>query len=321
MTTLYAEAVRLKLDTGNQVEAFLRIAPGEGTRPKCLLLHGNPGSLHDFAPLIPRLGRAADIAAIDLPGFGRSARSASNPEALNLDRLAEHAISAANALGWREQIFLLGHSHGGGVAQVAAARFPDRIAGLVLLGTLGATAHASYRLLSLPGASAVARVIGRLLRASALRRVNRVILRNVLSEIFSPEPVPEEWLEHELELLTSRPEILSSMVHCAVGRPCAALLRAAPEIRCPALFIHGSNDAVVPVKFARAIHERMAESGGLTHFYVLQGAGHMLLHHQAAELADIITEHLQAVWPPSHTACARAIGWGDTPDGGSAALG
>src|SRR6185369_5496180 len=294
MTTLYAEAVRLRLGTGTEVEAFVRLGQGQGTRPKCLLLHGNPGSLQDFAAMVPRLGRAADIAAIDLPGFGKSARTAPNPEALNLARLAEHAIAAASALGWREPVFLVGHSHGGGVAQVAAASFPERVAGLVLVGTLGAVAHASYRLLALPGANSVARAMGRSLRATRLARVNRAIVRRVMAVLFAPEPVPEDKLAHELELLASRPQLLSSMVHVALGRPCAELLRAAPGIRCPPLFVHGSDDAVVPVKFARAIHDRIAASGGLSAFHVLQGAGHMLVHHQAPELVDLVIEHLLA---------------------------
>jgi pimeloyl-ACP methyl ester carboxylesterase len=298
MTNLYAEAFRLKLSAGNEVEAFVRIAGGEVTRPKCLLLHGNPGSLLEFAPMIPRLARGADLAAIDLPGFGRSACTPPNPEALSLERLAEHAILALNALGWHEPVFLVGHSHGGGVAQIVAARFADRIAGLVLVNTLGAIAHANYRLFSLPGATAAARVLGRLLRAGALRRVNRAILRRVLVELYSPEKVPTETLDYELELLTSRPEILSSMVHVALGQPCAELLRSASEIRCPTLFVHGSNDAVVPAKNARAIHERIAESGGTSQFHVLQGAGHMLLHQQAPELVDLITEHLHAAAGP-----------------------
>jgi pimeloyl-ACP methyl ester carboxylesterase len=38
----------------------------------------------------------------------------------------------------------VGHSHGGGVAQAAAARYPERVAGLVLIGTLGAPVHGSF---------------------------------------------------------------------------------------------------------------------------------------------------------------------------------
>ena len=294
MPTLDAETARLTLDTGAEVEAFVRIQRSKVVRPKCLLLHGNPGSLLDWEQLIPRLSDVADIAAIDLPGFGKSDRPSPSPDALSLERLADHAISATRALGWNEPIFIVGHSHGGGVAQVAAARFPMRIAGLVLVGTLGAPAHASYRLLSLPGASTVVRLVGRLLRVRRLRRLNRAILRRVMADIFSPSLVPGDKLERELELLASRPQILVSMVHVALGQPCAKLLRSASGIRCPTLFIHGSNDAVVPANCARAIHERISESGGTSVFHSLQGAGHMLIQEQAPELANMILARLCA---------------------------
>jgi pimeloyl-ACP methyl ester carboxylesterase len=110
------------------------------------------------------------------------------PESLNLDRLAEHAMAAADALGWRRPFFLIGHSHGGGVAQVMAARYPERVAGLVLVATLGAPAHAKYRLLSLPFASAIARVMSRLFGVAVLRPLNRAIVRAVMSDLFSPQP-------------------------------------------------------------------------------------------------------------------------------------
>ncbi|HYQ01639.1 MAG TPA: alpha/beta hydrolase [Polyangiaceae bacterium] len=295
MATLYAETKQLRLHTGAEVEAFVRVEPSHGTRPKCLLLHGNPGSLLHWEQLIPRLTSAADVAAVDLPGFGRSARTSPEQEALNLDRLAEHTVAAIDALGWREPITVIGHSHGGGVAQVVAARFPDRVSRLVLVGTLGAPAHASYRLLALPGASVVVRTFGRLLRIQRFRSLNRLILRRVLADLFSPDPVPPATLERELDSFAARPEILVSMVHVALGRPCAQLLRSAPEIRCPTLFIHGSNDAVVPQKYAKTLHDRLGESGGASQFRILRGAGHLLIDQRAPELADMILEALRTV--------------------------
>ena len=293
MATLYAEAKQLKLHTGAEVSAFVRVEPSNGARPKCLLLHGNPRSLLDWEQLIPALTSAADIAAVDLPGFGRSARTSPEPEALNLDRLAEHTVAALDALGWREPITLIGHSHGGGVAQVVAARFPARVSLLALIGTLGAPTHTSYRLLALPGASVVMRTLGRLLRAQRLRRLNRAILRAVLVNIFAPDHVPTAKLEAHLALFAARPEILVSMVHVALGRPCAQLLQSAAEIRCPTLFIHGSKDALVPVNCAKSIHERIAEHGGVSQFHLLHGAGHMLMDQRAPEVAAIILEALR----------------------------
>jgi len=292
MTTLYADAQRLKLQTGNEVEAVVRVEANGGGRPKCMLLHGNPGSLLDFEQLLPRLAGVADIAAIDLPGFGRSPRCGASAESMSLERLAEQAIFAADALGWREPIFLVGHSHGGGVAQAAAARYPDRVAGLALLGTLGAPAHASYRLMSLPGAAALMGVAGWMFRRQRLRALNRIILRGVMSNFFSPEPVPPEALERELGLLAARPEILLSMVQVSLSRPCAKLLDSASALRCPTLFLHGREDLIVPAKCAQAIHDRISSAGGRSQFELVPGAGHMLIHYQATELAKRIARSL-----------------------------
>ena len=292
MTRLYAHTVRLKLETGNEVEAFVRIAANGIERPRCLLLHGNPGSLLDWEQLLPFLAGVADIALIDLPGFGKSGRVGADPEFMSLDRLAEYTIAAANALGWREPIFLVGHSHGGGVAQAAAAQYPGRVAGLVLIGTLGASAYASYRLLSLPGAAAVARAVGRMFRFELLRPLNCAILRAVMSDISSPEPVLSEKLEHELSSLSSRPEILVSMVHVTLGRPCRQLSSSASAIRCPVLFVHGREDALVPARRARPIHERILSAGGRSQFQIIRG-GHLLINYQASELAKLVIEHLR----------------------------
>jgi pimeloyl-ACP methyl ester carboxylesterase len=292
MTTLYADATRLRLETGNEVEAFVRIKADGVGRPRCLLLHGNPGCLLDWESFVPRVSGVADIAAIDLPGFGRSRRTRSTPESLSLDRLAEQAIFAADALGWSDPIVLFGHSHGGGVAQAAAVRYPDRVAGLVLIGTLGARVHGSYRLLSLPGAAAVARVAGRMFRSKRLQPLNRTILRSAMVDIFSPEAVPAGKLDRELGLLASRPEILVSMVHVTLGRPCAQLFDSAPDIRCSTLFLHGREDGLVPARYARAIHERIVNAGGNSQFHLVAGAGHMLVDYQATELANIVVRWL-----------------------------
>lgn len=91
--------MRLSLSTGIDVAAQVCVA-GVGTRPKCLLLHGNPGALGDFRQLVPLLSSTVDLVAIDLPGFGQSARPDANPEALGLERLADHATAVADALAW-----------------------------------------------------------------------------------------------------------------------------------------------------------------------------------------------------------------------------
>lgn len=293
MTTLYTDTVRLELVTGTEVQAFVQVDAAKPRRQKCLFLHGNPGSLLDWARLLPRLSDVADLAAIDMPGFGRSPRAGSTPDSLSLDKLAEHVIAAADALSWQDPFLLVGHSHGGGVAQAAAAKYPDRIAGLVLLSTLGAPAHQSYRLLSLPGATAVAAIAGRLFRSTALRAVSRRVLHGTMIDVFSPQPVPKERVEHQLALFLERPEVLISMVQVTLGRPCSQLLASASAIRCPALFLHGEQDALVPAKCARSIHEALLNAGGRSEFKMIDGAGHMLVEFQAAQVAENIAHFLR----------------------------
>jgi pimeloyl-ACP methyl ester carboxylesterase len=261
-----AETILLKLHTGSTVRARVQVGAGN-SRPKCLFLHGNPGSLDDWGAILSRLSSTGDV---------------------------DDAVAAADALAWNEPVVLVGHSHGGGVAQTAAVRHPQRIAGVVLVATLGAPAHASYRLLSAPGAAAGARLAGAIFKSRALRPVAKRILRGVMKDIFSPEQVPSSKVEAELALFAARPEIVLSMVHVALGQPCQQLSASAPDIECPVLFVHGRDDALVPVSHAKAIHERLIGAGRRSEFLVLPDSGHMLIEFQAAAVADAIARFLPA---------------------------
>jgi pimeloyl-ACP methyl ester carboxylesterase len=57
------------------------------------------------------------------------------------------------------------------------------------------------------------------------------------------------------------PPILQSMVHVTLGQPCEKLSASASDITCPVLFLHGEDDALVPPRCARSIHERLMAAG------------------------------------------------------------
>ena len=287
-----SEAMELRLGSGEAVRAVLHRS---GHRRRCILIHGNPRSLRDWQLVAQSLASTADVAAIDLPGFGHSARPRAGRPALSLDELAATVAAVADALSWHAPVFVAGHSHGGGVAQTLAAQHPSRVAGIVLLGTLGSPVHGSYRLLSAPGAAAVVRAFGALLRPRWLRPVVRRVMSTVLRDGFAPEPVSAARLARELDLLAARPEVLTSMVDIALGRPCDRLLARAASIRCPVLFLHGELDQLVPSKYARTIHAEIQRAGGDSQFEVLQGAGHMLLEFQATEVAARMARFMQSL--------------------------
>jgi pimeloyl-ACP methyl ester carboxylesterase len=91
-------------------------------------LHALGSSARSFDAVARELADTVDVHAIDLPGFGSAAdRGASSVE--QKADYVEAMIRASKAERW----FLAGHSMGGKIASIVAARGLDGLAGVVLL--------------------------------------------------------------------------------------------------------------------------------------------------------------------------------------------
>jgi proline-specific peptidase len=110
-----------------------------GTGPPLVVLPGGPGLGAAYMKM-PRVERFATVVYVDPRGSGRSSRPTS-PEACRMDRMVEDVEALRRALGL-ERIALLGHSHGGMVAQLYAAAHPAALRGLVLVGTVASAGRA-----------------------------------------------------------------------------------------------------------------------------------------------------------------------------------
>lgn len=98
-----------------------------GTGPTVLLIHGLNGFKEGWGPLPAALAAAGLRAvAVDLPGFGASARlRRTDPRSL--------ARALEPLIGELAPVALVGHSLGAQVAMVAAAANPDRVRATVLI--------------------------------------------------------------------------------------------------------------------------------------------------------------------------------------------
>jgi len=97
--------------------------------PPLMLVHGAGGSHLDWPPELRRLP-GVRVIALDLPGHGRSA----GPGRSDTLAYAETVGALLDSLKI-ERAVIAGHSMGGAVAQQMALHRPDRVAGLILMGT------------------------------------------------------------------------------------------------------------------------------------------------------------------------------------------
>lgn len=134
-------------------------------RPLIVFLHGTRLSSAQWTPQVEALADEFETMALDLPGHGRHA-----DEPFTLEGAAEFVAEAIHSED-RGPAILVGLSLGGYVAMDVAARWPDRVAGLVIAG---ATAEpTSYRAVPYRALAIVLRRV----RVAWLTRVNEWFFR------------------------------------------------------------------------------------------------------------------------------------------------
>lgn len=116
-----------RVDAGSVGLAY--VAAGDAA-PPLVLVHGFTGAKEDFGDHIEWLGERRRTLAFDNRGHGESDRAG----AYSLDSIRRDLGAFVDALGL-DRFVLLGHSMGGFVAQLYALAEPERLAGLVLMGT------------------------------------------------------------------------------------------------------------------------------------------------------------------------------------------
>lgn len=108
---------------------------GEG--PPVVLVHGSGPGVTGYANWrlnMPVLAERFRVVAPDMAGFGYSARPAGL--VCDVDLWADQVIGVLDGLGL-ERASLVGNSFGGAIALRVAARYPDRVHKLVLMGSVG----------------------------------------------------------------------------------------------------------------------------------------------------------------------------------------
>ncbi|MEM8815748.1 MAG: alpha/beta fold hydrolase [Pseudomonadota bacterium] len=230
---------------------------GEGEA--MLLVHGLGGTSNFWRPVVSAFSAQYSVIAPDLPSAGRSEL---DPQT-SIESLAADMLALLDGLEI-ERAHLVGHSMGTIVCQHMAARAPERVTDMVLLGPLAEPPDAARTAIKARADAA---------RAEGMTGIADVIADVALAAATKSGNPNAQGFVREM-LLRQPPE--------GYALSCEALAQAAqakPEtIKCRSLLITGDEDAVAPEANVRKLAGQLEQS----EMQVLSSCGHWTLTEQPA---------------------------------------
>ncbi len=267
-----------------------------GSGPAVLLIHGIGDNSMAWEPVHSRLARRFTVIAPDLLGHGQSDKPR-----------ADYSV-AAYANGMRDllsvldidQVTVIGHSLGGGVAMQFAYQFPQFVERLVLVGAGGVThdVNIALRLASLPGGAEALALLRIPLVVPALQ-----IAGNLLGGMIGSTGVGRD-IPNALRILADLPEPTAS---AAFRRTLRAVVDWRGQVvtmldRCyltesvPVQLVWGDQDVMIPVSHGHMAHAAMPGS----RLEIFPNAGHYPFHYDPDRFVELVEQFIETTAPASH---------------------
>src|SRR5580692_9504564 len=242
----------------------------EASLPTVVLLHG-AGFDHTTWALHSRwfAHHGFGVLAPDLPAHGRS----SGAPLSTIADMADWTAALLDAAG-ASKARLIGHSMGSLIALETAARHPDKVSGLSLIGT-----------------AATMTVGPDLLKAAEANDPDAIDMVSIWGLGFKAELggslAPGLWMHQGAQraLQQTRPGVLYSDLNACNAYQNA--LTAAAQIKVPVTFVLGERDMMTPAKAGKALAAAMPHARTV----VLPGAGHMMMIEQPDELLAALKDN------------------------------
>jgi len=252
-----------------------------------VLIHGIGGAVEVWRKQFERLPRTHRVLAVDLPGCGRSEIPAEYPP--DTLRLFATAVRDVMVQAGMEQATIVGSSLGGAVAIEFAARWPERVASMVLVGPAGMNGSIAWplRLMAIPG-------IGELLTQPDRARTAQAIRQCVAD----PQVVEEEDIDraYEMACLPGARGAFLSLLRTYAGvrgvdqRELRRLQFCMRRIHAPVLLLWGTDDHILPVSAAATALTHFPQTG----LIVREGMGHLIFIEEPAWFDETVRKFVQA---------------------------
>ena len=260
---------------------FWYLDSGDG--PAVMFIHGLTSSHRNWVHLVQKLDTEHRVVAPDLFGHGASDKLMGDYS------LGAHAATLRDLLDRLDidQVTLVGHSFGGGIAMEFCYLFPERVERLVLVasGGLGRSVSPLLRAATLPGAGVLLPLI-----ASGWVRGRAEAAGRILSSTGwrASSDTTEIWRG-----FTSLADADTRRAFLATTRGGGQTVTAHDHlpmaIQVPTLVVWGTKDRMIPAWHATTAHEVIADS----RVVLFEGAGHFPHLDQPERFAQLLSDFMK----------------------------
>ncbi|MGQ4601243.1 alpha/beta fold hydrolase [Nocardia sp. R6R-6] len=249
---------------------------GQGT--PLVFMHGSGTGVSAAANwwlTLPALQRDFRVIAPDLIGFGATIQA---PDATyGIREWGAHTLRVLDALGI-DKAWLVGNSLGGWIALQLAIDHPDRVLGVISMGTGGSAPTAAIKAHALPDTE-----------FNALRRSFEGFVTD--PKLVTDEMVAARQVVAEYEVQSGR---LNRVIK-ARERDRAALPldnEHLAQLDLPVLLVHGMSDHVIPPSRTWELVDVMSTADAV----LLSGCGHWSQIERADAFAQLVTDFVTGSW-------------------------
>jgi pimeloyl-ACP methyl ester carboxylesterase len=256
------------------------IEVGDPTHPPLILIHGSGPGVTAFANwngVIPTLAEHFHIFAPDMVGFGYTDCPESLTE-ITLDTWVSHIAGFMDAVGIASARFI-GNSFGGALTVALAARHPEKVDKIVLMGAAG---------LPFPISDGLAKVWGYQPSAQAMRDLMETFA-------FNPALVTEAIVEsrYQASIRPGAQEAFARLFPEPRQARLDALCTPEDQLRAlsqPTLILHGREDVIVPLSVSQRFNALIPDS----EMHVFGHCGHWTQIEKKARFLDLVIPFLAA---------------------------
>ncbi|MGJ3248018.1 MAG: alpha/beta fold hydrolase [Elainellaceae cyanobacterium] len=270
---------------------YVQAGDRQSQHPSLLFVHGFGASTDHWRKNISGLTPMFDVWAIDLLGFGRSAK----PDWVYSGDVWRDQLHDFIQTHIKRPTVLVGNSLGGYASLCVAAQYPDSVAGLILLNSAGPFSDSPPAEASQSGRSPQ-KIWQTLIRSILLQPLpsfvlfqyvrRRSMIRKTLEKVYLNKAAVTNQLVEEIYRPSCDPgaaRVFASVFKSPRGEPVDALLQ---RLSCPLLMLWGEGDPWMNVRKRGAMFRQHYPQ--LTDYYLQAG------HCPHDEVPDEVNARIQA---------------------------